>query len=239
MAAQYYKEKGAPACVFSSNPSLLRAHSHVKPFQTDSHLFSSNMVRLTFPALAMLSLLSFVTAAPAAASPDSVDMVPFSIEKWATDIGNDPDGDHSSVEEAVIAFEATLNSTRLQKRSPICNHVPFKECRVCLSSQPLCYPNQPSNMFRLRMRWRVSTRPAEEAPNLPTSQQDRPPDPGVVVVQRNCGRQQMAPSCSRRSRSLSTSASVSRTTLVGRLLTAQQPPSSPVWRQDYGPLHES
>ncbi|CRK06858.1 hypothetical protein BN1708_009737 [Verticillium longisporum] len=88
------------------------------------------MVRLTFPALAMLSLLSFVTAAPAAASPDSVDMVPFSIEKWATDIDNDPDGDHFSVEEAVIAFEATLNSTRLQKRSPICNHIPFKECRI-------------------------------------------------------------------------------------------------------------
>ncbi|RNJ54490.1 hypothetical protein D7B24_000393 [Verticillium nonalfalfae] len=88
------------------------------------------MVRLTFPALAMLSLLPFVTAAPAAASPDNVEIVPFSIEKWATDIGNDPEGDHLSVEEAVIAFEATLNSTRLQKRSPICNHIPFKECRI-------------------------------------------------------------------------------------------------------------
>ena len=79
------------------------------------------MVQFTLPALALLALTPIIGAAPApGANPEGGI---FSFEKWVDGIVANPSGDHLSPEQAIAAYEASVNSTlgaSLERREADC-----------------------------------------------------------------------------------------------------------------------
>ncbi|KAH0429048.1 hypothetical protein CKAH01_06163 [Colletotrichum kahawae] len=91
------------------------------------------MVSFTLPALATLALAALANGAPTTQT-ESVEI--FSFAKWVDGIIANPDGDNLTPEEAVEAWQASLNETSavaesglLQKRV-ICNTEPNTEAYV-------------------------------------------------------------------------------------------------------------
>ncbi|KAG7148558.1 hypothetical protein HYQ46_002577 [Verticillium longisporum] len=88
------------------------------------------MVNFTFPVLAAVALAPLVAASPAAEAHISAQPAPFfSIEKWVSDYAENPKGDHLSLQEALDAFLAGLNSAGSENHAS-CDQLERQESRV-------------------------------------------------------------------------------------------------------------